>query len=183
VLLAEVLGNPVAAEYELRKIAPTVLVSPIPLADVLDGLRAAGFAPAAEGPDGRVLDLRPSGRRIPARARAARRTLPEPNGANPDQLAQVIAHLRAGDRAASRRRGAEVRLPGGGGGSDTAATIALLARATRERREVWIGFVDSHGTASQRIVTPAHVGGGILHSTDDERYPLHRITSAALVED
>jgi hypothetical protein len=183
VLLAEVLGNPVAVAYELRKIAPTVLVSPVPLADVLDGLRAAGFAPAAEGPDGRVLDLRPSGRRIPARARAARRVLPEPNGANPDQLAQVIAHLRAGDRAASRRRGAEVRLPGGGGGSDTAATIALLARATRERREVWIGFVDSHGTASQRIVTPAHVGGGVLHSTDDERYPLHRITSAALVED
>jgi hypothetical protein len=183
VLLAEVLGNPVAEEYELRKIAPTVLVSPVPLADVLDGLRAAGFAPAAEGPDGRVLDLRPNGRRIPARTRAARRVLPEPNGANPEQLAQVIAHLRAGDRAASRRRGAEVRLPGGGGGSDTAATMALLARATREGREVWIGFVDSHGTASQRIVRPAHVGGGILRSTTDERYPLHRITSAALVED
>lgn len=183
VLLAEVLGNPVAEEYELRKIAPTVLVSPAPLADVLDGLRAAGFAPAAEGPDGRVLDLRPSGRRIPARTRPARRVLPEPNGANPDQIAQVIAHVRAGDRAASRRRGAEVRLPGGSGGSDTAATMALLARATREQREVWIGFVDSHGTASQRIVTPAHVGGGMLRSTDDERYPLHRITSAALVED
>ncbi|TVT24466.1 helicase-associated domain-containing protein [Amycolatopsis acidiphila] len=184
VLLAEVLGNPVAGEYELRKIAPTVLVSPVPLADVLDGLRAAGFAPAAEGPDGRVLDLRPSGRRIPARARAARRAvLPEPNGPNPGQLAQIIAHLRAGDRAASRRRGAEVRLPAGGGGSDTAATMALLARATREGREVWIGFVDSHGTASERVVKPAYVGGGILRSTSDEQYPLHRITSAALVED
>ncbi|GHF43393.1 hypothetical protein GCM10017566_15300 [Amycolatopsis bartoniae] len=183
VLIAEVLGNPVAEEYELRRIAPTVLVSPVPLAELLDGLRAAGFAPAAEGPDGRVLDLRPSGRRIPPRNRNARRVLPEPGGVSPEQVAQVIAHLRAGDRAATRRRGAEVRLPGGGGGSDTSATMALLARATRERREVWIGFVDSHGTASQRIVTPAHVGGGILHSTDDERYPLHRITSAALVED
>ncbi|TNC28126.1 helicase-associated domain-containing protein [Amycolatopsis alkalitolerans] len=183
VLLAEVLGNPVAEEYELRKIAPTVLVSPVPLAEVLDGLRAAGFAPAAEGSDGRVLDLRPSGRRVPARTRNARRVLPEPGGANPEQIAQVIAHLRAGDRAASRRRGAEVRLPGGGGGSDTAATMALLARASREQREVWIGFVDSHGTASQRILTPAHVGGGMLLSTEDERYPLHRITSAALVED
>ncbi|MTD56672.1 helicase-associated domain-containing protein [Amycolatopsis pithecellobii] len=183
VLLAEVLGNPVAQEYQLRKIAPTVLVSPVPLAEVLDGLRAAGFAPAAEGPDGRVLDLRPNGRRIPARTRNVRRALPEPQGASAEQIAQVIAHLRAGDRASSRRRGTEVRLPGGGGGSDTAATMALLARASRERREVWIGFVDSHGTASQRIVTPAHVGGGMLLSTEDERYPLHRITSAALVED
>ena len=184
VLLAEVLGNPVAAEYELRKIAPTVLVSPVPLADVLDGLRAAGFAPAAEGPDGRVLDLRPSGRRIPPRPKNNnRRVLTEPGGANPDQISSVISHVRAGDRAATRRRGAEVRLPGGGGGSDTAATMALLARASREKREVWIGFVDAHGTASQRIVTPARVGGGVLMSTDDERYPLHRITSAALVED
>jgi hypothetical protein len=183
VLVAEVLGSPVAAEYELRKIAPTVLVSPVPLAEVLDGLRAAGFAPAAEGPDGRVLDLRPNGRRIPARSKPARRVLPEPAGVNADQVASLISHLRAGDRAASRRRGTEVRLPSGSGGSDTSATLALLARASREQREVWIGFVDSYGTARQRIVTPAHVGGGMLMSTDDERYPLHRITSAALVED
>ncbi|KAA9161804.1 DNA-binding protein [Amycolatopsis acidicola] len=183
VLLAEVLGNPVAGEYELRKIAPTVLVSPAPLAEVLDGLRAGGFAPAAEDAAGRVLDLRPNGRRIPARPKQTRRVMAEPTGASAEQLESVIAHLRAGDRAATRRRGAEVRLPAGGGGSDTSATMALLARATREQREVWIGFVDSHGTASQRIVTPAHVGGGVLMSTDDQRFPLHRITSAALVED
>ncbi|WP_285488836.1 helicase-associated domain-containing protein [Amycolatopsis taiwanensis] len=182
VLLAEVLGGPVAAEYELRRIAPTVAVSPLPLAEVLDGLRAAGFAPAAEGPDGRVLDLRPSGRRIPARARATRRAATEPP-VDPEQVTAVLAHLRAGDRAATSRKGAEVRLPGGGGGSDTAATMALLARASREQREVWIGYVDSHGTATQRVITPAHVGGGVLMSTDDQRYPLHRITSAALVED
>ncbi|HKS45159.1 MAG TPA: helicase-associated domain-containing protein [Amycolatopsis sp.] len=182
VLLAEVLGQPVAAEHELRRIAPTVLVSPFPLAEVLDGLRAAGFAPAAEGPDGRVMDLRPGGRRIPPRPRNTRRVFSEPT-VNPDQVITVITQLRAGDRAASRRKGAEVRLPGGGGGSDTAATMALLARASREQREVWIGYVDSHGTASQRILTPARVGGGVLMSTDDERYPLHRITSAALVDD
>lgn len=183
VLLAEVLGNPVAAEYELRRIAATVLVSPFPLADVLDGLRAAGFAPAAEGADGRVLDLVPQrGHRIPAKPRNARRMPAEPP-VSQDQVAAVIAQLRAGDRAATRRKGTQVRLPGGGGGSDTAATMELLTRASREQREVWIGFVDSYGTASQRIVTPAHVGGGMLMSTDDERYPLHRITSAALVED
>lgn len=70
-----------------------------------------------------------------------------------------------------------------GGGADTSATLELLSRATLERREVWIGFVDSRGTASQRVVRPVRVGGGVLEGTDHERYPLHRITSVALVED
>jgi hypothetical protein len=59
----------------------------------------------------------------------------------------------------------------------------LLTQAARDKREVWIGFVDSRGTASQRVVRPAWIGGGVLESTDKTRYPLHRITSAALVED
>ncbi|WP_344683976.1 helicase-associated domain-containing protein, partial [Saccharopolyspora taberi] len=71
VLLAEVLANAAVGELELRRIAPTVLVSPLPLAEVVDGLRAAGFAPAAEGPDGQVLDLRSSGRRVRGRSRPA----------------------------------------------------------------------------------------------------------------
>jgi hypothetical protein len=183
VLITEVLRTPAAAELELRRIAPTVIVSPFPLAEVLDALRAAGFAPAAEGPDGRIVDLRPSGRRIPARARQTRRLEPSrlgPLGA--DQLTAVVAHVRAGDKAARSRKGSMVRLPAGGG-ADTSATMALLSNAARERREVWIGFVDSHGTATQRVLTPVRVGAGMLETATGERYPLHRITSAALVED
>lgn len=183
VLLSEVLRTTAAGDLGLRRIAPTVVVSPYPLAEVLDALRKAGFAPAAEGPDGRVLDLRPSGRRIPARNRPSRRTAPDGRAGLPeDQLAAVVAHVRAGDKAARSRKGSVVRLPGGGG-ADTSATMALLAKAAAEQREVWIGFVDSHGTATQRVVTPVHVGGGLLQSSSGERYPLHRITSAALVED
>ncbi|TQJ02925.1 XPB/Ssl2-like helicase family protein [Amycolatopsis cihanbeyliensis] len=182
VLVAEVLNSAAAREVELRRIAPTVLISPFPLAEVLDELRKVGFAPAAEGPDGRVMDLRPAGRRIPPNAPRSRPVTTEQAGISQEQLTAVLAHLRAGDRAASSRRGSVTRLPGGGG-ADTSATLALLSRATREQREVWIGLVDSHGTASQRVVTPVRVGGGVLEGADSERYPLHRITSAALVED
>ncbi|MBB3050317.1 hypothetical protein FHS23_001312 [Prauserella isguenensis] len=181
VLIAEVMAHSVARDHELRRIAPTVLVSPFPLAEVLDALRGAGFTPAAEGPDGRILDLRPSGRRIPARNRPSQRTAHAPAPISEEQVSAVLTHIRAGDRAATTRRGTTVRLPAGGG-ADTSATMALLAQATREQREVWIGFVDSHGTATQRIVTPVRVGSGILEGSDNERYPLHRITSAALVE-
>ncbi|MEA5359004.1 helicase-associated domain-containing protein [Amycolatopsis sp., V23-08] len=181
-LLAEVLAHPIAAEHDLRLIAPTVVISPDPLHEVLAGLRGAGFAPAAEGPDGRVVDIRPGGRRLPAKARAARRNPGEQAVLTDDQAERIVSNLRAGDAATARRRGSTVQAHRGGG-ADTSATLELLSRATLERREVWIGFVDSRGTASQRVVRPIRVGGGILEGENNERYSLHRITSAALVED
>jgi predicted DNA-binding transcriptional regulator YafY len=99
-----------------------------------------------------------------------------------DQAVRIVSNLRAGDAASARRRGSAVRAPVGGG-ADTSATLELLSRATLERREVWIGFVDSRGTASQRVIRPVRVGGGVLEGENNERYSLHRITSAAIVED
>ncbi|WP_370944963.1 helicase-associated domain-containing protein [Amycolatopsis sp. cg5] len=183
-LLAEVMAHPVASDCALRMIAPTVLISTLPLAEVLEALRGAGFAPAAEGPDGRVVDIRPSGRRVPARPRPARRVVPESAGLTGVQIDQIVAHLRAGDLAVGRRRGTSMRSHGGSGAAaSTSATLEFLAQAVQDRREVLIGFVDSRGTASQRVVRPSRVGGGILEGSDNQRYPLHRITSAALVEE
>src|SRR5918998_773308 len=51
VLLAELLAHPVAARCGLRRIAPTVLVSPLALGPLLEEVRGAGFAPVAEGFD------------------------------------------------------------------------------------------------------------------------------------
>ncbi|HEV2779887.1 MAG TPA: helicase-associated domain-containing protein, partial [Actinophytocola sp.] len=69
VLLAEIVAHPAAGSLQLRRIAPTVLVSPQPLVEIVDELRAAGFSLAAEGPDGQIVDLRQAGRRLPAPAR------------------------------------------------------------------------------------------------------------------
>lgn len=184
VLLAEVAAHPAAARLELRKIAPTVLVSPVPLADVLEELRGAGFAPAAEDASGQVLDLRPAGLRLPAPARGRRATV---TGATPERLQAMVEQLRAGDLAAGTRRGRTVSLAAGTGAADTAATLALLREAIEAQSQVWIGFVDSRGVASQRVVDPFRVGGGILEGRDVthgavRQYPLHRITSASLVE-
>jgi hypothetical protein len=81
-----------------------------------------------------------------------------------------------------------VTASAGGGMADTAATVALLREAIERQGQVWIWFVDGHGSASQRIVDPFRVGGGVLEGRDIthgtvHQYPLHRITSAALVED
>ncbi|HVV21003.1 MAG TPA: helicase-associated domain-containing protein [Pseudonocardiaceae bacterium] len=186
-LLAEVLANPEAARLELRRIAPTVLVSPLPLIDVLDGLRSAGFTPAAEGPDGRVMDLRPSGRRIAVRPRPERHPVVPPTPGDA-QLAAVVRQLRVGDQAGTARRGQAVSPRPGGGMTDMSATLGLLQQAVREQRDVWLGYVDAQGVASRLFVAPVAVGGGVLAGLDKahdqiRRFTLHRITSVAIADD
>lgn len=185
-LLTEVLANPAAQRLELRRIAPTVLVSPLPLIDVLEGLRSAGFTPAAEGPDGRVLDLRPSGRRVSARPRPERHPVVPPTPSDA-QLAGLVRQLRIGDRAGSAPRGRSASPRPGGGMTDMAAALAVLQEAVRERRDVWLGYVNAQGVASQLFVAPVAMGGGVLEGLDKahgevRRFTLHRITSVTLAD-
>ncbi len=183
VLLAELLAQPVAERCELRRLAPTVLVSPLPLADLLDEVRGAGFAPVAEGAQGQLLDLRPAATRAATPTRAPRRS-PVPPAPSEQQLAALVRGVRAGDTAAGAPRGP---APASNGRS-TAATLQLLQGAATAGSSVRIGYIDSHGVASRRIVAPVSVGGGVLEGFDRSRgelrrFRLHRITSAALVSD
>src|SRR5690606_11376733 len=50
--LAEILATPTAAALGLRRIAPTVLVSALEPATLIDRLRRMGYGPTPEGPDG-----------------------------------------------------------------------------------------------------------------------------------
>src|SRR5437660_317417 len=92
-----------------------------------------------------------------ARARCVARWPPAPNDT---QLAAAVRQLRVGDRAGSRR-GNSVSPSPSSGMTDTASVLAALQQALREKRNVWVGFVDGHGTASQRYVAPLGVGGGV----------------------
>jgi hypothetical protein len=176
VLIAEVLASPAAGPLELRRIAPTVAVSPLPLAELLDGLREAGFTPAAEDAGGGVLDLSDRGRRTAPRRRTGDRAVraPEPDR---EQLRALVSRMRAGDALAGVRRAPRAF-----------DTVDTLRTAARERRSVWIGFVDGHGVAGEQVLEPTSVGGGVVEGRDSvdgglHRVPLHRITSIALVED
>ncbi|GAA4820013.1 helicase-associated domain-containing protein [Actinomycetospora corticicola] len=188
-LLVEVMALPTAEALGLRRLAPTVVISTSPLAEVLDALRAAGLSPVAEDADGGVLDLRPRGRRT-----APRR--PDRSGTgspwlSDDQIAALVAQLRAGDRAATAARGSAT-VPGSTR-QTASATVAVLADAARTGRTVWIGYVDAAGTASQRVVRPLRVGGGLLEGTDAAveaedtgpgsavSFALHRITSVSVL--
>ena len=180
VLIAEVLSSPGTGTLELRRIAPTVAVSPLPLPELMDGLREAGFTPAAEDPGGAVLDLSDRGRRTAPR-RSARG--PRPVEPDADRLRGLVARMRAGDALAGVRRASSVAS-----GPRSGATLDTLRTAAAERRSVWIGFVDGHGVAGEQVLEPTSVGGGVVEGRDSvdgdlRRVPLHRITAIALVED
>ncbi|HEY2725133.1 MAG TPA: helicase-associated domain-containing protein [Pseudonocardiaceae bacterium] len=183
-MLTELTTHPVAVRCGLRRLARTVVVSPLPLVELLEEVRAAGFTPVAEDADGQVVDLRAGARRAPARRTVRRAALPPE--LTDEQVRALMRGIRAGDAAAEAagptRRGAA----GAAGTPSTADTLRLLQDAANAGNSVFIGYVDSHGVASRRIVRPVSVGGGVLEGFDRShgeirRFPLHRINSAALV--
>jgi predicted DNA-binding transcriptional regulator YafY len=130
-----------------------------------------------------VVDLRAGARRAQIRTQTTRRAAIPPTP-SAEQLTALVAAVRAGDAAATTPRGPAV----GNGAVSTGDTLELLQGAAHAGSNVCIGYVDSHGIASKRIVRPVSVGGGILEGFDrsaDElrRFPLHRITSAAVMYD
>lgn len=189
-VLTELLAQRKAGELRLRRLAPTVLVAQAPVEAVLEVLRALGFAPAAESADGAVLTRRPDARRTATRPRPPRLAAEHPAPGERLVTAAVRA-LRAGERATSASRGPVVGGVAGGGSpprSAAADTLALLRTALEEGRPVWIGYVDTHGGVTERVVDPVRLAGGYLtaydhRSAEVHTFAVHRITGAAALED
>ncbi|MFL6155093.1 MAG: helicase-associated domain-containing protein, partial [Marmoricola sp.] len=164
--LTELMHDPGAASLRLRRIAPTVIVSDVPLQVLLPRLRELGAAPVVEAADGTVRIARPDEfrSRTPkaspsanlARTRAAARTT------------AVVAAIRAGDRAYAER-------PSRGPARTPADVMTVLREAAEAREEVWIGYLDNHGTSTERVVRPVEVGGGQLSAYDERSDAVRRL--------
>ncbi|MER5990645.1 helicase C-terminal domain-containing protein [Streptomyces viridosporus] len=189
-LLGEILADRRAAGLGLRRLAPTVLAARTDPAGLLEGLRAMGFAPAAESAEGDVLITRADARRTPPRSAPE----PVPDGPPvPDDtlLTAAIRAVRAGDLASTvpHRTPAGDRATGGGlPRTGAAETLATLQAAVLTGEALWIGYVNAEGAASQRVIAPVRVEGGFVtaydHTADEVRtYPLHRITGVAELAD
>ncbi|MDD4867218.1 MAG: helicase-associated domain-containing protein [Mycobacterium sp.] len=168
-LLAQAVAAPAVEGLQLRALAPTVAVSPAPIAEVLAGLRAAGFAPAAEDSTGAIVDVRPRRARVDtAPRRRPYRPAPRPSR---DTLHAVVSVLRRVTAA-----------PFGNARVDPAVAMSLLQRATQDQETLVIGYLDAAGVATQRVVSPITVRGGQLVAFDSASgrlrdFAIHRITS------
>ncbi|MFD5185942.1 helicase-associated domain-containing protein [Streptomyces sp. NPDC058372] len=184
-VLDEILADRRASALRLRRLAPTVVAAQAEPRALIEGLRAMGFAPAAESAEGDVVIARPHAHRTPPRTPPA----PVPDGPPaPDAtlLTAAVRAVRAGDRAATAPRkdtpGAEA--PGGLPRTSAADTLATVQAAVMTGASLWIGHVNAEGTASQHLLAPLRVEGGYVtgydHTADEVRtYALHRITGVA----
>ncbi len=188
-VLSEILADKRAAALGLRRLAPTVLAAQADPAGLLEGLRALGFAPAAESAEGDVLITRALAHRTPPR------TAPEPVPDGPPVpddilLTAALRAIRAGDLASTtpRKPGTAVEVNGELPRTGSAETLATMQAAVLTGEALWIGYVNAEGAASQRVVAPIRVEGGFVtaydHTADEVRtYPLHRITGVAELAD
>ncbi|GLW97458.1 hypothetical protein Misp02_15450 [Microtetraspora sp. NBRC 16547] len=180
-VLDEVVADRRAAALRLRRLAPTVLASKTSRASLVDALRAMGYAPMAESLEGDMLVARADARRTEGQplTRAATAT-----GPDPDIVAAAVRAIRAGDDAHLARRGPSDAPRGQVPRSPSTATISALKEAIRQGARVWIGYLDSQGHATSRILEPARMEGGYLTAYDEtraavHRFALHRITGIA----
>ncbi|MFD5031546.1 helicase-associated domain-containing protein [Streptomyces sp. NPDC058405] len=124
-VLDEILADKRSHGLRLRRLAPTVLAAHADPAAVLDGLRAIGFAPAAESVEGDVLITRAHAYRTPPRTAP----VPVPDGPRAPGatlLGAAVKAIRAGDMAATVVR---KPVPEPSTSGSTTAAAAAAARA------------------------------------------------------
>lgn len=181
-ILDTMLASRELAPLRLRRVAPTVLVSPSDPGVLVEMLRDADFAPVLEGCDGSVVVAQAA----PRRAGGARRR-PDATVRPVDEAftAQLVAGLRAAEASAQQRRSLEEartgpRIPA----TDPVVTLALLREAVAGRHGVWIGVTDRGGATTRHLVHPWRVEAGRVWATDaaghERSYSVHRITGATL---
>jgi hypothetical protein len=197
-LLTEVLADRRLGALDLRRLAPTVLITPLKVPRMLAALREAGYAPVAEDASGALVLARPKVRRAPVRSvagRVGRVDAGRVDGLGAPKLSQprllgVVEQIRRGEAAARAARRAPGAVRAGNGPVRAEAhahtqALAVLQQAVRDRTLVWVGYVDAHGSTASRLVRPVSIGGGYLRAEDERTemlhtFALHRITAAVL---
>jgi hypothetical protein len=173
--LTELMHAPGVDALRLRRIAPTVVISDLPLGTLLPRIRELGMAPVVEAVDGTVRVARPD----VFRARSRRRRTPVASGVRTvAHTAAVVSAIRAGDRSSASRplRGSTASTP--------ADVIALLRQAAESGDQLLIGYVGNDGTVAERMVLPERVEGGRLTAYDERSdssraFAIHRITAVS----
>ncbi|GAA3809046.1 helicase-associated domain-containing protein [Sphaerisporangium flaviroseum] len=181
-VLDEMMADKRATPLRLRRLAPTVIASRSSRVVVVDSLRAIGYSPVAESSEGDVLVTRTDSKRT-ERPSATRPGLGV-SGPDADLVAAAVRAIRAGDEAHLARRHPVPAPDGQVPRTPSTGTIVALQEAIRQGSRVWIGYLDSQGHATSRILEPARMEGGYLTAYDEtraavHRFALHRITGIA----
>jgi hypothetical protein len=185
-LLTRVVTDREVGNLQLRRIANTVAISTSPVARVLDVLREAGYAPAAEAPDGEVISLGVDSARAPSRP-AARPARSRATASTGQQLSELVRRIRAGDNLttiSTRVQPITQQVPG----VTSAATMGVLRDAIRAGRQVLLNCAEPDGTATRHTIVPISMAGGYVrgHEPASQRlqsFPLHRLIAVSVMDE
>jgi len=178
--LQAVLTDRALAPLQLRRIAPTVLVSPAHTTTVLEMLRENKHSPIAESASGAVVG-----------AGQTRDRAPTPRPAQPvavslvdEPLAErLIVAMRVGERDRPEPS-AGPRIPS----TEPSVTRSLLQEAVGTDLKVWIGYAEPSGELRRALFRPRRIEGGrvsglVSAGENDPEHPrtfsIHRITGIA----
>ncbi|MFG2823126.1 helicase C-terminal domain-containing protein [Kitasatospora sp. NPDC048365] len=197
-LLAELAAHRKLAQLGLRQLAPTVLISRTPADKTLAALRAAGYAPVAEKPDGSVRIERTQRHRAASPVPSPR--LPRDTSRTPQTDARTADPGKAVDlpAIAARLRNAPQDLAepdpydGRPYAGDTEETIAgygrnlsftdvrQLAHAVDQGQSITIEYVATSGSTTVRTLSRLELDAPYLHAwchlrNDERMFTISRI--------
>jgi Helicase conserved C-terminal domain len=177
-LIQQITHDKKLEELRLRKLAPQVLIAEVEINELVISLREAGYLPAIENGTG-ILISAPTVRRAKSRPRPPR-VISETSAPSEGIISAAVRALRAGEKATSHKPREVPRTTAN-------ETLDLLHQYIEEQASLTIGYADSNGGVSNRLIDPVSISLGTLlardHATGEmTQFRIPRITGVALAE-
>jgi len=157
-IISAILSDKKLEHLSFRQISPQVLISDTESDEAMDELRRAGYFPSGENAQGTVVNM-PIQIRSKARPKPPR-IIGESLKPSDQMLASAIRTLRTGERAAKKRPIGEIPR------STANETMDLLNEYLGKGVSLRIGYADSNGGVSLRIIDPLSISLGTLVARD-----------------
>ena len=175
-LITQITHDKKLEDLRLRKLAPQVLIADFEINELVIGLREAGYLPAVENGTG-ILISAPAVRRAKSRPRPPR-VISENSAPSEAIITSAVRALRAGEKASAHKPREVPR-------TSANETLDLLHQYIEEQTSLTIGYADSNGGVSNRLIDPVSISLGTLiardHATGElTQFRIPRITGVAV---
>ena len=174
-LLTQILHDKKLESLRFRKLAPQVLICDFEAGDVIATLREANYLPAAENASG-ILISAPAIRRAKSRPKPPR-IISETSAPSEIIIKAAVRTLRTGEKASSHKPREVPRTTAN-------ETLDLLHQYIEEQASLTIGYADTNGGVSNRLIDPISISLGTLiardHATGEmQSFRIPRITGVS----